>query len=137
MRQRTRMRMEMNGMNNQKVDKPNELFDLQVAFQEKVIAQSGEGVQALPHDSSKWFEYHCLAMMEEMGEVLKADKRWKTHRNVKFDIDEKLDELADVYITLMNICIHSNISMQELIEATDKKIKRNFRRLAINETDNN
>lgn len=127
------MMMKMSGMTNTKeVDK---LYEDQVKFQTMVL--NGQGITLeLPADTSRWFEYHCLAMLEEMGEVLKADKRWKTHRNIRYDKDEKLDELADVYITLMNICIHSDVSMDQLLDAVSKKQLRNFRRLSEDEANN-
>lgn len=83
----------------------------------------------LPDDNVEWFKYHCIAMQEEMGEVLQADKRWKTHRNESFNPDEKLDELADVYITMMNMAIYSGYSSDMLEDAVLKKIRTNFRRL--------
>lgn len=89
----------------------------------------GESLITLPVDSTKWFSYHMNAMTEEMGEVLKADKRWKTHRNEKYDRCEKLDEIADVFITAMNIAIFSNYTAEELEEAIAGKVKQNLKRI--------
>lgn len=112
------------GKNEILVDKLEELMQRQIQFQFEIV-----DVDFLPQDLPKEFSYHMLAMMEEMGEVLKADKRWKTHRNKRFVFDEKLDEIADLFITLMNICIFSNISSNKLIEAVENKISENYMRI--------
>ena len=64
-------------------------------------------------------------MVEELGEVMKADKRWKTHRNHRYEPDEKLDEIADVFITAMNISIHSGFTAEDIEKAISNKIKEN------------
>ena len=68
-------------------------------------------------------------MVEELGEVLKADKRWKSHRNVDYDSGEKLTELADVFITAMNLCIFSGYSIDVVMAAIESKQRINFKRL--------
>lgn len=98
------------------------LFEKQAEFQERVAG-------VYPGDSPAHFEYHIAAMVEELGEVLKADKRWKTHRNAAFIPAEKLDELADVFITVMNLCLWSGFDYDDLLDAVSKKIQQNFRRL--------
>lgn len=95
-------------------------FLKQVEFQKKVVDMNN-----LPHDNVHWFSYHIQAMVEEMGELLKSDKRWKTHRNVVFDPSNKLEEMADVFITIMNLAIFANISCDELMEAVMVKIDIN------------
>jgi NTP pyrophosphatase (non-canonical NTP hydrolase) len=110
-----KMRTEMTG-------KFEQLYMLQARFQEKI-----EGT--FPHDDPKKFQYHMNAMVEEMGEVLKADKRWKTHRNTTYIFDEKMDELADCWITLMNITMWSGIPPEQMIEGIETKIAENLKRL--------
>ena len=85
-----------------------ELVEMQKYFQEKVT------LRKMPVDDVKWFMYHVCAMQEEVGEVLKADKRWKTHRNTTYIPDEKKDEIADVFITILNIALFSGIDGEEL-----------------------
>ena len=68
-------------------------------------------------------------MVEELGEVVKADKRWKTHRNERYLVEEKLDEIADVFITAMNIAIHSGFSSDDIEKAIMDKIQTNYERL--------
>jgi NTP pyrophosphatase (non-canonical NTP hydrolase) len=95
------------------------LFKAQSAFQSKV---TGEQV---PVDNVRWFSYHMQGMMEELGEVLKADKRWKTHRNEAFDPENKLDELADVFITAINMAIFSGVDANKILDAVAIKIREN------------
>ena len=52
-------------------------------------------------------------MTEEMGEVLASDKRWKTHRKERYVREEKLDELADVFITA-SICVFILVMIMNL-----------------------
>ncbi len=106
-----------------------QLFAEQIKFQEKILEGSNRPSFQIPCDDTENFKYHCLAMVEEMGEVMKADKRWKTHRNERFEPEEKLDEIADVFITLMNICIYSDIDANKLSEAVSQKINQNNERL--------
>lgn len=95
------------------------LYDAQRAFQSKVTGLD------VPHDSVDWFTYHITAMQEEMGEVLKADKRWKTHRNHAYDPENKLEELADVFITAMNMAMFSGFTSDQLENAVFNKIAEN------------
>ena len=99
------------------------LFESQVEFQKMVTGDS-----TLPRDNIANFSYHVQAMVEEMGEVMKADKRWKTHRNTRFVPEEKLDEIADVFITAMNIAIHSGFTAEDVEVVIRLKISDNFRR---------
>lgn len=98
------------------------IYHEQFKFQKKV-----EGVT--PDDNPLKFQYHMHAMIEELGEVLKADKRWKTHRNDTFNPEEKLDELSDCFITLMNVAIWSGFGSLDLEDAIEKKITINNQRL--------
>lgn len=105
-------------MSNESLDS---LFEAQKEFQTY-------HVHDIPHDNVKWFQYHMTAMVEELGEVLKADKRWKTVRNTRFVREEKLEELADVYITLLNMTMWSGFTSEELEQSVMKKIKENKER---------
>lgn len=98
-------------------------YNNQIQFQEIITGKK------CPSDSVDEFSYHVQAMVEEMGEVMKADKRWKTHRNHRYEPEEKLDEIADVFITAMNLAIHSGFSDEEVEEAISKKISENYARL--------
>lgn len=109
--------MKMNG-------KFDDIYEAQIKFQERITELNN-----LPADEPAWYSYHMLALVEEMGEVLKTDKRWKTHRNTAHAPAEKLEEIVDMLITLINICIFSNIGSQELVQAANEKINENNRRL--------
>jgi NTP pyrophosphatase (non-canonical NTP hydrolase) len=99
------------------------LFERQRQFQVLVTGLS------LPEDDNTWFMYHMNAMQEELGEVLKADKRWKTHRNAHFDPENKLEELADVFITAMNLVIFSGVKPSEFYAAVGTKLADNAAKL--------
>jgi len=100
-----------------------ELYRKQIDFQ--MILSDNK----LPVDDVKEFQYHMTAMTEELGEVLKADKRWKTHRNTTYNREEKLDELADCFITLMNLYIYSGFNTNDILDTVRDKIKINLERL--------
>ena len=110
-----------------------DLFKRQIEYQKNVMSFehgfSEESKPYLPQDNVSLFQYHMSAMLEELGEVLKSDKRWKTHRNSRYIPEEKLDELADVLITLMNLCIYSGFDSENILSEVDKKIDENIRRL--------
>ena len=114
----------MSGKTNQSFSNS---FNKQARFQESIT-----GVTC-PGDNLAEFSYHVQAMVEEMGEVMKADKRWKTHRNSRYEVEEKLDELADVFITAINLSIHSGFSADDIEKAIESKIKENYERLGIKE----
>lgn len=102
----------------------NKLFDLQADFQ-KVVT----GIESLPMDDVDLFQYHMSAMTEELGEVLKADKRWKTHRNTHYDPGNKLEELADVFITAINLSLFSGFTADAIRLAIAAKIHENNEKL--------
>ena len=83
----------------------------------------------LPIDDPKLFSYHVQQLMSEIGELLDADKRWKNFRNGKYDKDSKLEEIADCFIVLVNICLFSGVSYIELINKVIDKIKEVRRRV--------
>jgi len=88
-------------------------------------------IQALPEDNPVLFANSILLLMEEIGEVLKEDKRWKgLFRSNKYSPVNKLDEMTDMFIVMMNVMIFSGVSMVEMLEAVKKKQLVNFERLA-------
>ena len=129
--------MRTNGKTISLMDKTfKSVFNRQMEFQRGILSKGGSPeIEVLPVDSNKWFMYHCLAMCEELGELLKADKRWKTHRNSRYEIEEKVDEIADVFITAINIAIFSGLDAQTVLEVVDNKIRDNFSRLEKEKTD--
>ena len=108
-----------------------DIFGKQEEFQRQIISQR-QGCDyrdVVISEDLEWFKYHCMAMVEEMGEVVKADKRWKTHRNERYEPEEKLDEIADVFITAINIAMFSGFSSNEVQNAIMSKIDKNIERL--------
>lgn len=117
---------------NGKIDSLKDIFDLQVGFQEKILERGAYGNPynpELPTDNISVCSYHVQQLISEIGEVLSADKRWKTHRNDKLDMQNKQEEIADCFIVLMNIAMFSGMSGEDLCEVITNKIKENFNRL--------
>lgn len=104
------------------------LFNMQMKNQ-NLIMSAGlyEGFiyeqKDLPTDDTKLMSYHVLQLMSEIGELLDSDKRWKNFRNAKFEKDEKLMELADCFIVLMNVAMFSGFSAEEMVQAIADKIE--------------
>lgn len=110
------------------------LFEYQKQFQNLVWKENGyygkknENKQ-LPCDDVNVASYHTLALSEELGEVLRADKRWKNYRNEQYDKENKLEELSDCLLCILNIAMHSDINGLELYTSTMEKIQKNIRRV--------
>lgn len=113
------------------------LFDEQVNFQQMLL-DSGKydnftdnTEKRLPVDDVRLFSYHMQQIMSELGEVLAADKRWKSHRNETSNemLEHKKEELADCLIVFMNLCIFSGISSREILEVVARKINENYIRI--------
>ena len=108
-----------------------DFFNDQVAFQKEVNKKYGYGVKVenIPEDNVDVAKYHMLALMEETGELVKSDKRWKNYRNTHYDKSNKLEELSDCFITLFNVAMYSGISAEELELALIKKMDENIKRI--------
>lgn len=108
-----------------------DFFNDQVAFQKEVNEKFGYNakVENIPEDNVEIAKYHMLALMEETGELVKSDKRWKNYRNTHYDKSNKLEELSDCFITLFNIAMYSGISAEELELALTKKMDENVERI--------
>lgn len=81
-----------------------------------------DGTDSVPVDDVGLASYHIQQLMSEIGEVLDADKRWKSHRNEEYNKEAKLEELADCFIVLMNIAMFSGFDGQELADAIQAKL---------------
>ena len=104
------------------------LFNRQKANQIRML-QAGmydsfksESTKTVPVDDVKLMSYHVQQLMSEIGEVLSADKRWKNFRNVVYDADGKLEEIADCFIVLMNIAMFSGFDDEQITNAIKNKI---------------
>ena len=112
-----------------------DLFNLQTSFQ-NVLIEKGlyerfkdkETISA-PVDDVSLASYHIQQLMSEVGEILNADKRWKSHRNDEYDEQEKLEEIADCFIVLMNVAMFSGFDGETIAEAIKSKFDKNIERL--------
>lgn len=116
-----------NGKMNNLVSFQN-LFNRQKANQIRML-QAGmydsfksESTKTVPVDDVKLMSYHVQQLMSEIGEVLSADKRWKNFRNIVYDADGKLEEIADCFIVLMNIAMFSGFDDEQIVNAIKNKI---------------
>lgn len=108
------------------------IYELQTMFQQEMVNAGKyyniDSSITLPEDNTAGFSYHIQALVSEMGEVLSADKRWKNVRNGKIDETNKLEELADCFIVLMNVAIYSGFESSQISQAIVDKIMVNFTR---------
>lgn len=79
-------------------------------------------IKTLPFDNIKLSSYHIQQLMSEVGELLDADKRWKNFRNGKYDGEQKLEELSDCFIVLMNIGMFSGFTASEITDKIQEKL---------------
>lgn len=80
--------------------------------------------ESIPVDDIRLMSYHIQQLMSEIGEVLEADKRWKNIRNKKYCKENKLEEIADCFIVLMNIAMFAGFGGNELQSAILDKIEQ-------------
>lgn len=105
-----------------------ELFKAQIKTQNNLILKGAydrfknPSTTEAPTDDVGLFSYHIQQLMSEIGEVLDADKRWKSHRNDKHDKQQKLEEIADCFVVLMNIAMFSGFSGEDLANAVSEKL---------------
>lgn len=115
------MSMMMNGKINFE-----EIYKKQMQNQNRMLVlglYENENAVEVPFDDVKISSYHIQQLISEIGEVLSADKRWKNFRNEKYDKENKLEEIADCFIVLMNIAMFSGISYDILIEKLNEKVE--------------
>lgn len=106
-----------------------ELFDIQAGNQREMLkkgvyaGQVGGSLDTeLPIDSVSLCSYHVQQLISEIGEMLTADKRWKSHRQDNYDSQDKLEEIADCFIVMMNIAMFSGFDGEEVTEAIINKL---------------
>lgn len=106
----------------------NFLFNKQKANQSKMLEDGlydmfkSKDTHTIPVDDVKLMSYHIQQLMSEIGEILGADKRWKNFRNTKYDENNKLEEIADCFIVLMNVAMFSGFDGSQLADAINKKL---------------
>lgn len=107
-----------------------ELFDIQASNQREMLKSGMYACQVgghidveLPMDSVSLCSYHVQQLVSEIGEILDADKRWKSHRNVEYESDKKLEEIADCFIVMMNIAMFSGFDGKDITKAISDKLE--------------
>lgn len=105
-----------------------EIYNKQIKFQNTLKDSYDFEVENLPSDIVAGFSYHIQHLMSEIGEVLTSDKRWKSIRKSKYNKEEKLEEIADCFIVLMNVGIFSGFTGKEIEDAIINKIDKNMNR---------
>lgn len=70
-------------------------------------------------------------MSQEIHEAVVALRNGKTWRKAKYftDVNEYLDEVADIQIYFINLCLASGITPEQLTQTVLKKIEVNKRRI--------
>lgn len=106
-----------------------DLYNLQKQFQTIVLNSTNNNTGDLPQDNVNFFRYFSLALIEEMGEVLKTDGRWKLYRKSDCSQDEKLEEIADVFLMWCNVALFSGFDSGMLLAAILNKISVNHERI--------
>ena len=97
------------------------LYAMQREFQELLKGSSLFDIDN-PNDMAE----SILGLLGECGEVLQSDQRWKRNgRNTYYNRREKIEEIADCFIFLLNVCIYSGVSSFELMNAVKDKIEKN------------
>lgn len=106
-----------------------QLFDIQAGNQREMLkagvysGQVGGPIDVeLPMDSVSLSSYHIQQLVSEVGEVLTADKRWKSHRQDNYDSQNKLEEIADCFIVMMNIAMFSGFDGDDVTAAITEKL---------------
>lgn len=107
-----------------------ELFDVQAGNQREMlkagmyVGQVGGPIDVeLPMDSVSLASYHVQQLVSEVGEVLTADKRWKSHRQDNYNSQDKLEEIADCFIVMMNIAMFSGFDGDDVTKAISDKLE--------------
>lgn len=106
-----------------------ELFDVQAGNQREMLkagmyaCQVGGPIDVeLPMDSVSLSSYHVQQLVSEIGEVLTADKRWKSHRQDNYNSQDKLEEIADCFIVMMNVAMFSGFDGDDVTKAISDKL---------------
>lgn len=112
----------------------SKLYEQQMSFQQSLISKGiyDDNIgrdEKLPADNPKLESYHIQQLVSEIGEVLDADKRWKSFRNNKVDLANKKEEIADCFIVLMNVAMFSGFTAEDVLSSIEEKIKVNNERI--------
>lgn len=99
------------------MDKLEYMFICQKNLQKSLL-----GVK-LPKDSPELIAPYALGLVSEIGEVLQANKRWKSGMSKTGGDDqycnqkEVTSELTDCLLYFINLCLACNIDYEDLFES--------------------
>lgn len=102
----------------------NSIWENQIVLQEKLTGKK------FPAQDPEFVRESALGIFTELGEALAIDKSWKTWKKVEesFSKSELTDEIADIWLFLINFSLANNLQYEKLIESIEKKQEYNFKR---------
>lgn len=106
------------------MDKLDEIFAMQQALNEDIIARRGlTGIS-----DEEWIQKQTLAMLSEMAELLDEVnfKWWKNPKPVNRDAVR--EELVDILHFFVSMCLRAGMDAQELYARYLGKNEENFKR---------
>ena len=88
------------------------------------------GRDPLPCKNPDMIRESALGIFTELGEALAVDKSWKTWKKVHdpYNREDLKEEIADIWIFLVNYTLANNISWPEICKAIEEKQDKNFKR---------
>lgn len=107
--------------------------DLFTIFEKQAQLQNNIGLGIGQENVIQWYNAMTAAILE-IGEALAEDTRWKVllNGNIKKPITNRnnvIEEMADVFIYMINACIFYNINATTLLCTINDKQEKNIRRL--------
>lgn len=106
------------------------MMKIKDCFLHQILLQQKLKNISLPCKDPDFIRESALGIYTELGEALAVDKSWKTWKKVSNNFDEKdlKEEIADIWIFLINYTLANNISCDEILEEINKKQMKNFER---------
>lgn len=105
-------------------DRLNGMFEMQKELQSKFYEGS------LPADEPQIMGNNILALVAELGEVMQEDKRWKSwcKNPPEPNFKDKKKEIIDCWHFIINLCLYSDMDVNELFDLFTHKNKENVNR---------
>jgi NTP pyrophosphatase (non-canonical NTP hydrolase) len=111
------------------------IYEKQEEFENLLISKSGQFSDKKlsefdKQEKTKFSKELSLLLFLEVSEFISAVGNYKTHK-IHEDgksVKEIKDEIADMFIFVLNTALTHNMTAQELLEEVEKKQKINFER---------
>lgn len=104
-----------------KMKTTNKLSDI-AAFQVK-LQKALNGIE-LPCDNICAAKEYAVGIFTELGEALAVNKNWKTWTaNKPYDVKALREEIADIWIFLINYTLANNMTIEEVLFEIGEKQK--------------